>query len=408
MPYYHLVLAVVALIPTYLIRFSINGIPTNIFEIGVLFAFVVGVSRSDIRRTWVVKCKELPRSLILLTLLFLIAVGISTCISPHVLTSLGILKGWVVVPLLLGWIAYASSSEEKQKMDVLDALIVSGVVVALLGISQLGVLNRIQSIYDVPNSLALFLAPLTVAAAWRSFEQKNRKNSYYNFAVLIMGFALVFTKSVMGVMSIIAALIIGYIVFSKQQKVRAHSIYIIGIALGIVLMGYILTPKLFYLLEPNSSAAVRLQLWSVSWDLIQERPIAGIGLGVFEPLYQQKLHERYISYERGELSQPPLPEFVFRDPHNWILSFWLNTGILGILSFTSIHVCVLGAGRIIRNKQTLHSASYILALVALLIFGLADTMYWKNDLAAVHWILLGGILSARVAKKDLVQVRTED
>ncbi|HLD25813.1 MAG TPA: hypothetical protein VJC05_02120, partial [Candidatus Andersenbacteria bacterium] len=62
-----------------------------------------------------------------------------------------------------------------------------------------------------------------------------------------------------------------------------------------------LTGRGQYLLSPlfsdtPNSISVRGQLWSVAAELITEHPFLGIGLGQFEPAYQEKLHDRFAVY----------------------------------------------------------------------------------------------------------------
>jgi len=136
----------------------------------------------------------------------------------------------------------------------------------------------------------------------------------------------------------------------------------------------------------GASLAVRQQLWSVGRQLIAEHPIFGVGLGQFEPQYQRVLHERFSQFNSGLLSPEPIPEFVFRDPHNWIIAFWLNAGLLGLVAFIGVHIVAVW-----RSKER----GVVLALVLLLLFGLVDTIYWKNDLATLHWVLISLTLASR-------------
>jgi O-antigen ligase len=194
--------------------------------------------------------------------------------------------------------------------------------------------------------------------------------------------------------------------WGKKRQLRAPALILLFIAASLLVITT--TGRLSYLFQPwlhhgsYNSLSVRLQLWDVSLELIKEHPLFGVGLGTFEPAYQQKLHTRFKQYENCSQANTncikPLPEFVFRDPHNWPLSFWLNTGLLGLASFTLINFLVIGSAATqlrLASKETgqkLITAS-MLALVALLLFGLTDTIYWKNDLSALHWIIVALLVS---------------
>jgi len=222
-----------------------------------------------------------------------------------------------------------------------------------------------------------------------------------------MGLAIIATKSLAAVLSITLTLIIGLIFFSSLSKRKI----ILATLTFLVVSGsyFYFTGRLSYLALPlatgeANSISVRFQLWSISLGLIKDNPLLGIGLGTFEPAYQQKLHERFQKFEKCESLSlanrlttknclPPLAEYVFRDPHNCLLSFWLNTGLLGLLSFAGIHFIIIKKIFLSVNKKH-QSLPVALALLALLIFGLFDTIYWKNDLSALHWALIALAINA--------------
>ncbi|MCA9389730.1 MAG: hypothetical protein KC585_03955, partial [Candidatus Magasanikbacteria bacterium] len=64
-------------------------------------------------------------------------------------------------------------------------------------------------------------------------------------------------------------------------------------------------------------------------------------------------------------------------PHNIILNFWVETGLAGLLAFFWIVFAWL------KKKEAM-----LLPLVALLIHGLVDVPYFKNDLAIVFFLVL--------------------
>lgn len=366
---------VAGLLPVYLLRCTVFGIPTNVLEASIAVVTLIGLVQPTVRKQWHVAWRTLPRPVLVSTALFVLAACLSTAISPELRTSLGILKGWIIAPLAYAFMVYASGENPKSKAQnpnkIKNTLIASGVVMALVGISQLGTLERIRGVYDVPNSLALFLAPLIVLAVAQAQWVPAG----------IMFLALLATQSLAGIGAVVITLAVAYIIFLWP---RPYSIFHIPYSklfavAGIVLVVTVVVsiPKIRYLLQPHSSAAVRLQLWSVSTELIRQHPLLGIGLGTFEPAYQEKLHERFLQPTTYNL----LPEFIFRDPHNWILSFWLNVGLLGLSSFIGLHLYIFSKGRV---------ATY--ALLTLLLFGLVDTIYWKNDLATLHWVLLALVL----------------
>src|SRR5687768_9767175 len=168
--HYQLIQIIPALLPTYLLRFPIGPLPTNALECLVAAATLSGLFSRPVRQRWLQGSRQLPRPIIIFTLLFLVSALISTIISPHLLTSLGILKSWIIVPLLY---AFLVASAPLPPRRYLRSLLTGALMVALYSFSALGTTTRLQAFYDTPNSLALFLAPLTTLAFFLALQEKR-------------------------------------------------------------------------------------------------------------------------------------------------------------------------------------------------------------------------------------------
>src|SRR3989344_6515145 len=319
------------------------------------------------RQAW----KTLNPRVKIVVMLFILAATISTGISPELRVSLGILKGWIVMPMLLGFLVYAAKISEanpKQRYlplirgiegvsdTLLYALVTSSTVVSLLALLRGPVEGRLVGIYDTPNSLALYVSPILAATIWASVYPPaaprkalggvgirgiTAKTKMMLVTGLIQAAALLGSESVSGVTACIISLLISAHLFPNKWPLRR---WYIATGTGALLAIIVLTAsgKIGYLLEPlknpsaHNSATVRLQLWSISLDLIKEHPLGGVGLGQFEPAYQQALHQRFQDY-------------------------------------------------------SLRITHYAL-LITILIFGLTDTIYWKNDIAALYWVVVAMLL----------------
>jgi O-antigen ligase len=400
--YHAAVVCLAALLPAYLIRFTIAGIPTNALETAIVVTALVGVARREIRQDWLRAWRQLPWSVLGGTMLIILGAAVGTLVSPHPWTSLGVLKGWILAPLVMGWIVFIIGEDARTRRRVQTSLLASAVIMAVVGLSGAADSSRVQGVYDVPNSLALFLAPLAVLAWW---ERRS-------IVAVVLTSAILATQSAAAIVAIAVPLAIGAVLWPRSAGKRTRgALAVLVIAAAVYLT---VTGRLVYLVgwqteDTPNSIAVRRQLWSVSWELIKERPLVGVGLGTFEPAYQKKLHERFASYQAsGQVDQLPRPiaEFVFRDPHSWPLSFWLNSGLVGLIGFIGLHVAVLqtvlwrAPRGIPRAAQAL-----LLSILALLVFGLVDTIFWKNDLAALQLILLALLLNQGRANRIQNDVR---
>jgi O-antigen ligase len=79
-------------------------------------------------------------------------------------------------------------------------------------------------------------------------------------------------------------------------------------------------------------------------------------------------------------------------PHNFVLTFWSETGLLGLAGFVWIVVTGFTVGgrgwrSADQSWRPIH-LGVVLALVAILVHGLVDVPYFKNDLALEFWGIL--------------------
>ncbi|MCE9643228.1 MAG: O-antigen ligase family protein [Candidatus Andersenbacteria bacterium] len=389
MSYNSLLLVLAGILPLYIVRFSIFGVPTNAFEVSVLLALCIGVFSINIRRSWVYALKTMPRGMQIAIALLFLSACISAAISHEMRVSFGILKGWFIVPMVFGFLVMSAIKyNSAMKPRILDSLMVSGVVVSVIGMLQIGSMPRIASVYDVPNSLALFIVPLVIIALYRGVLLRNRA---YLVSAAIIAIAILATQSVGAIFALIGTGSIGWFagilpaVFnSKAQRLRVR--FLSWVIMAVIFIAFVLSGRIQYLIPPllhpgaTNSATVRLQLWDVGIRLIQKHSILGVGLGQFEPAYQAQLHQLFTQHVPGLQA-----EYVFRDPHNWIISFWLNLGILGLVSFAYINYKAI---RISIKSKNLENRAIALAGISTLLFGLVDTIYWKNDLSVLWWMVM--------------------
>ncbi|MCK4525454.1 MAG: O-antigen ligase family protein, partial [Candidatus Andersenbacteria bacterium] len=126
----------------------------------------------------------------------------------------------------------------------------------------------------------------------------------------------------------------------------------------------------------RSSFHSRLMIWNSAGEIIKDNPLFGIGPGTFQ--------ETYLSY--AEKFDEPYLEWAVPQPHNVFLAFYLQTGLIGFVGFVLILIWFFNC----RNRAMPCFYNIINALmIYILIHGLVDTTYWKNDLALMFWLIIG-------------------
>ena len=74
-------------------------------------------------------------------------------------------------------------------------------------------------------------------------------------------------------------------------------------------------------------------------------------------------------------------EWNIPHPHNIFFAFWLNAGLLGLIALFIFIVFT--------HRRFTYP---LIAFWGLLIHGLFDTPFWKNDLSMIFWLILGAIV----------------
>ncbi|MEK7184142.1 MAG: O-antigen ligase family protein [Patescibacteria group bacterium] len=386
--------ALAALLPTYLVRFSITGIPTTLLELLVYalagYALVQAIQvpayrqRLMLYRSWLIPAGLLLGGAIL-----------GVLVSPDTRQALGILKGFIVDPLLVYLIAIMAIVSAEDRRRVLTGLILGGVVVAGWGIVQSFMLNELRALgpyrFDQAasaNYLALALASLVplslMLPMWGYFRL---------IAPAILLVALVLTGSRAGVGAGILGLAVAG-VLSSQAFWRERS-YQLGALLAVVLLcaGSWLVVRPDFTVSGDAggrlatSNNIRFEIWGTTSELIRMAPVTGLGLGNYQRAFDELTHDRvnYTAYITPNA----------RTAHNLLIGIWTEAGLLGLLAIVGVLVLV-GTRLVIavrHVKERSQAALLAGAWTVLLAQGLVDMPIWKNDLMIVFWLLAAVVAS---------------
>ncbi|MCL5795741.1 MAG: O-antigen ligase family protein [Patescibacteria group bacterium] len=384
-------------LPSYLVRFSIFGIPTTLLEILIYIAAII---------TLILKLKCQSSKLYLKTqnyllpvFLFLITGIVSIFISPDKKEALGVFKAYIFDPILLYLIILASVKKKKDFGLIINALIVSGIVVAFHAIWQkisgnAAADGRVVGIFGYsPNYLALFLSPLTVLTFSQTiFDRK--KIWLYAISSVIMFLAICLSGSRAGIIVVLAGIlalfIIKYWPIIKTQKLFILLFYIL---IALLLFGG------WQIVKPNwqasadagrisSSNNIRWEIWKTTAEdvLIKNNKwILGVGLGNYQ--------NYFTNLTRDRVNYPEWISPMALTPHNIFLTIWVNMGLLGLISFIWILINFFKAMSykpyVISNGQLkTYSLMLMATMIAIIIQGFVDSPYWKNDLAIMFWIFI--------------------
>jgi len=364
-------------LPLYLVRFNFFGFPTNVLdllEITVILSWLFAENFKGIQMEEFVKANK-----IFLISISLILVGFmsSLILNNNPQSGLGIIKSYIILPILF-MLAAANTLNEARIKKIYWCFFGSSFAVAVISLvyyltGQVTFDGRLQGIFNSPNYLAMYLAPGILIAS--DFINKNKK--IYSAALLIILSALYLTYSYAAWLALVLA-------FGTLSAVKKRVSWKKAVLIAILTASFALlqfkTEKWSSLatLSDRSSFSSRITIWRSAGKIIADNLLWGIGAGNFQ--------DKYLEYQKF---YPPYLEWAVPHPHSLYLAFLLQSGMIGIAGFILLlFFWFKKASLRIRNQSDFVINMSVAIMIYILIHGLVDTTYFKNDLAVIFWLNL--------------------
>lgn len=376
------------LLPSYLIRFKIGPIPFTFLEGMILILFLVWILKVFLDKNLINIIKKFPENKFFIPgILLVVAVTVSVFIAPAQKPALGIWKAYFIEPLLLFLVFINTVKSKKQIKRVFWSLGLSAAIIAIISIVQyitgfsipesynLPNIKRATAVYGYPSAIGLFLAPVLVLFVGFIINKfKDKKIFFAGLGIIMLLLTtIIMAKTEGAVISVLVATFF-ILMFTKYRK------FIIISTLIIILLIFLIPQTRDYIVTlitfKDVSGDVRIALWQGTLRLIKNHPIFGAGLAGFPELYKQYKEAKHVE--------------ISLYPHNIFLNFWVETGILGLISLIWIIVNYFREGFRKYSLRTKHYSLILLAvMICILVYGLVDAPYFKNDLSCLFWIWIG-------------------
>lgn len=374
------VAAILFLLPTYLVRFELfNLVPMTMLETMVLMLFAVFLIQEWRNFKWPAKFQWFHY----LITLILVAGVFGLLVTPDLRAGAGLFKAFIVEPILF-FIVFINTIKTQRELRVciwalgLSALAVS-LVTAVQYATGWGIPDpwhavegrRATAFYGYPNAVGLYVAPILTLfiAVMLHVKFFTRRNVLFIISVIMFMVLALLTARVEGAIVAVAAGVLVAFLFTTWRWV----------ALGVAVLGlagaFLYEPVREVLLFQDVSGDVRLALWEGTKNLLVAQPIFGAGLGAFPmayDIYRLDSHVELLQY-----------------PHNILLNFWVELGILGVLWIVAAIATV-----VVKSVWALRfSEGYGVVLLAVfttvVVYGIVDVPFFKNDLSILFWVWLG-------------------
>jgi O-antigen ligase len=146
---------------------------------------------------------------------------------------------------------------------------------------------------------------------------------------------------------------------------------------------------------------MRFRIWQASLRMALDHPVFGVGLDQFLNQWQEK----YVP----PLTEQQASEKWTAHPHNIVLDWWLNLGVLGLALLVwllwryyreAIALVKWASSRLSRDPVTWALALGLLAVVTdMVVHGLVDNSYFLMDLALIFWMCCGVLQLLRTQRE---------
>lgn len=409
-------------LPSYIVRFSIGPLPTTLLEVFIiLFIGIWFLSRglNGLHNIW--KTLDKWRWPIIA---WLLATLVAVIVAVDHWGAFGHWRAFILEPIFvfiilmdLSTLGNRPRGDETEGVStgemrgglmygVAMVTIVMGVYAALQFATGWGIPapwdiwpgRRATGTFGFPNGLSLFMAPFGVVCfmewirrVWDGGKQAPRL--IFLASVAAAAVSVLMAKSMGGILAFGIGVTLVLIIQKQTRK--------IGLSLGILgLIGAAVVAVSIYRIElhPQNvessvttqkkwSSMVRTIIWDESWQVIKAHPLLGTGLRSYKSAVAPFHTATWME--------------IYPHPHNIILMLWIETGILGLLAF--IWICITWGVVVLnhnrsdghdgRDRSSLRLSTstehwiWLVPLVAILIHGMVDMPYFKNDLAMQFWIL---------------------
>lgn len=400
---------IIAALPAYLITFRMGPLPSTFLELMILLlSFVLLIRRK-------IEWKKIYRQSFFWPLLALLAASLfSALTSPNWWGGLGLWRAYFLESLMFIGCLVSLVKTRKDFYGIFTALGVSALYLTVFSFWQKfsawgvpsiflkpdGSVDRVTGVFGYPNALGLYLGPIIIlfsgwlAIARQCVEMRRRlvsTESIFKIAVIVFSFiTIVLAQSEAAVLAVLAVWFL-LLLYFKKTRILALILLVIG-----VIMLFAISPLREFVLEKvllrDWSGIVRRQIWVETWAMLRDHWFLGGGLAG----YTRSIVPYHSSANWME---------IYLYPHNIVMNFWSELGLLGLLAFIWLGikyfwVNIRGIWRSASKESKIISVTLTAVMLEIIIHGLVDAPFFKNDLSVLFMIVLALAVISQFLRKE--------
>ena len=409
-------LLTLALLPTYLVRFEIFGLPTTLLEAQIIILFLVWlihaikngqfIQNSSVSRR--IRIQNFP----IFGIIFIVTGGlIAIFVGPSILAGIGVFRAFILEPLLFVLVLFETNFYQlkaKSYQLIFWPLGLAAVVLSLFAIVQYltgqfidnpawanVATRRATSFFTYPNGLSLFLTPVVAAFfAWAFLDKEKR---IWKLAVAGIGLMGILTTGSKGALLALVMALLVLLVVLFFQKLSLTKKYLTAFGFMAIVISVFYFVPFFKNILAGQSGLIRIDLWRETIIYLNTHWLFGTGW-------------QGLPSALALLHQNPSVE-IYSYPHNLFLNFWTTLGLSGLIGlvfilfatfkkFHSLIVLPIFKGEETGGGFRIQILVMLAGLLALLFHGLVDVPFFKNDLAILWWVFILPIFFLNVDKQS--------
>ncbi len=419
-------------LPAYLLRFTIITIPSTLLEAMIIIVFLVWLLKDkpwkNFKKRNFKKRIKYPYYLEIITIL--IAAWLGLWVAGFSTGALGIFKAYFLEPIMFYIVLVNRGYINTRKFIwplALSALVVSLIAIYQqfsLGLSLETIMQtKVSSIFSYPNALGLYLGPIIILSFGLFLAYPKRSNLLTSskklllLSTIVFSFlAIIFARSE----GAIAAVLISFLLIAILLNKKTRKVTLISLAL-IAIFTSLHAPTFNYIKNRATlmdlSGQIRRQQWKETTEMLTDkRFLTGAGLDNYQnalkPYHQEGIFvkdqndpdwHRKVVWDREYHKQAWQPVEIYLYPHNIFLNFWTEITLLGAILFIWLILrAIFDLMKMLKNlnqSQKGIALGVLASLFVILIHGLVDVPYFKNDLSVLFWIIIFLTASLKLKQK---------